>query len=173
MSACIVGDGTPNGNGYRTRRINGKKVYLHRLAWEQANGPIPVGMVIDHLCRNRECVNVEHLEVVSNAENILRGESRPAQNARKDRCPACGNDYTQDGRYRRCRSCRQANRKDTQRLGVGRPAERTHCPQGHPYDDENTYLVRRPDGSIKQRMCRECGRDRLRVRRAQRKEVMP
>ncbi len=42
MSACIVGDGTPNGNGYRTRRINGKKVYLHRLAWEQVPTVLPV-----------------------------------------------------------------------------------------------------------------------------------
>ena len=51
--------------------------------------------------------------------------------------------------------------------------DRTECPAGHPYDEANTYLVMRVDGSIKQRMCRECGRERLRRRRAAAKEVMP
>ena len=53
------------------------------------------------------------------------------------------------------------------------PGDRTECPAGHPYDEANTYLVMRVDGSIKQRMCRECGRERLRRRRAAAKEVMP
>ena len=169
-AGCWIGLGTANGNGYTSIRISGKKHYVHRLSYEVHVGPIPQGLVIDHLCRNRACFNPEHLEPVSNEENIARGESPPAQNARKVRCPH-GHDYTlgADG-TRRCLVCRRERRIATGEInGRGLPADRTHCPSGHPYDDENTYLVRRPDGSIKQRMCRECGRARVRARRAARK----
>ena len=44
----------------------------HRVAWEDARGPIPDGLTIDHLCRVRNCVNVEHLELVTIAENNRR-----------------------------------------------------------------------------------------------------
>ena len=58
----------------------------HRVAYEKAYGPIPEGLVIDHLCRNGLCVNPEHLEAVTRKENILRGEGACAQNARKTHC---------------------------------------------------------------------------------------
>jgi hypothetical protein len=51
----------------------GERVYTHRYAYEQAKGPIPAGMVIDHLCRNRACCNPDHLEVVTRGENVKRG----------------------------------------------------------------------------------------------------
>jgi len=54
-------------------RWNNKQGYAHRFAYEQMHGPIPVGLVIDHLCRNPLCVNPDHLEAVTNRENILRG----------------------------------------------------------------------------------------------------
>lgn len=164
--ACWDQAGTEHGNGYRTIRVSGSNRYLHRLSYEHHKGMIPDGAVIDHLCRNRACWNPLHLEAVSNEENILRGESPPASNARKALCPRCGDEFSRDGRYRRCRRCRQAKRSDTVRLGVGRPAERTHCPKNHPYNEENTYFVKRSDGSIKQRACRECSRQRVRARRA-------
>lgn len=50
-----------------------KTAYAHRLSYEEFVGPIPEDLVIDHLCRNRKCINPEHLEPVSNLENILRG----------------------------------------------------------------------------------------------------
>lgn len=52
----------------------GKRTFLaHRVSYEQARGPIPAGMQLDHLCRNRGCINPEHLEVVSQVENLRRG----------------------------------------------------------------------------------------------------
>lgn len=165
LDACWDSLGTPNGNGYRTMTVDGRKQYVHRISYLLFHGSIPPRMVIDHLCRNRGCWNPRHLDLTTNAENILRGESPPAQNARKTHCSICGSEYRPDGKYRRCGPCKQRIRKDTKRLGVGRPGERTHCPQDHAYSEENTILVKRPDGSVKQRACRECSRERVRARR--------
>ena len=49
-------------------------------------GTIPQGLVIDHLCRNKSCVNPAHLEAVTNTENVLRGEAPSAKAARKTHC---------------------------------------------------------------------------------------
>lgn len=106
MSDCIIWAGRLNCYGY------GKigAVYAHRQAYERAIGPIPDGMVIDHLCRVHACVNPEHLEAVSNAENILRGVSPSALNARKTHCPR-GHPYDAQNTYRtpRGRHCRACN----------------------------------------------------------------
>lgn len=73
-------------HGYGAFRLEGRTVKAHRLAVELERGPIPDGLVIDHLCRVRHCVNPGHLEPVTNRENILRGVSPPASNARRDTC---------------------------------------------------------------------------------------
>ena len=88
MNDCVEWQGpsvTTHGNTYG--RLRGKKMRLvHRVVYEWVHGPIPEGLVIDHLCRNGLCYNVNHLEAVSNKENILRGNGFAAKNARKTHC---------------------------------------------------------------------------------------
>jgi hypothetical protein len=62
----------PNGYGMRRGR-DGKMVYAHRHSYEQKFGSIPADRQVDHLCRVRTCVNADHLELVTPAENIRRG----------------------------------------------------------------------------------------------------
>lgn len=59
----------------------------HVVAWESAYGGVPDGKVLDHLCRNKACCNVLHLEPVTHRENTLRGIGPSASNARKTHCP--------------------------------------------------------------------------------------
>jgi hypothetical protein len=143
--------------------------YAHRAAYEEAYGPIPDGLVIDHLCRVRWCCNPEHLEAVTNRENILRGESPPARNARKERCDR-GHELTfQAGGKRYCATCRRVWRIAHGEINPRGPkSERTECPQGHPYDEENTYVYVRGDGSTNRacRACRSGATRRYRERRA-------
>lgn len=93
------------GRGYGAFWIDGKQYLAHRIAYELEVGPIPKGMTLDHLCRNRACVRPDHLEVVSRGENVLRGEGLTAVNARKTHCPR-GHEYDLiSGGRRRCRTC--------------------------------------------------------------------
>jgi hypothetical protein len=97
-------------NGYGAFRLSdGRRGYAHRVSYEHFVGPIPDGLQIDHLCRNRACCNPAHLEAVTQAENVLRGRGFAAVNARKTRCPS-GHLYDEtntchSGRSRYCRAC--------------------------------------------------------------------
>lgn len=79
----------------------------HRFAYELLVGPIPEGQQLDHLCRNRGCVNPDHLQAVDARTNVLRGESFIAHQARQTHCKR-GHEFTPANtrRYRGRRFCR-------------------------------------------------------------------
>ncbi len=130
--ACWPWLGSVDGGGYgqiALPRRPGDRLRLaraHRVVYEAVKGPIPPGLELDHLCRNRVCVNPAHLEPVTRRINALRGNSPAAKAAR-----------------------------------------RKHCRQGHPYDQDNTYI--RSNGH---RQCRACGRERQRKRYRERRKLM-
>lgn len=107
-------------NGYGVIRYGGRKhVRAHRAAYEMLRGPIQEGMVIDHLCRNRRCINPAHMEIVTRGENVLRGIGPAAENTRKAQCPN-GHPYTtRKNGTRHCKVCdkakHQARMKDPAR----------------------------------------------------------
>lgn len=127
-SGCWIWQRHVNSGGYGTVSYLGRKMLAHRASYEEFVGPIPDGLTLDHLCRNTRCVNPEHLEPVTNRENILRGDGLSARRARVTVCPK-GHPYddkntyrTPDGR-RNCRACNRLRARalaEIEKLG-GRP----------------------------------------------------
>ena len=144
----FTGPRSPEGYGRAAARQ-----YAHRWAYELLVGPIPHGLHLDHLCRVRHCVNVDHLEPVTPAENTRRGASRGVLNRRARRCskghpqtPA--NVYIRpDGHGTICRPCKRERDRGYQAV---RPAPLS-CPRGHEYDGQ--YTTR---GGITKRTCSAC-----------------
>jgi hypothetical protein len=73
QSGCWLWQGKLQHNGYGRTRVDGRVMYAHRAFYEMDRGPIPPGLVLDHLCRNRACVNPDHLQAVSYSVNNRRG----------------------------------------------------------------------------------------------------
>lgn len=109
LGPCWLWTGMLNPNGYGKVTVNYKSLLAHRYAYELVNGPVPIGLQLDHLCHptscllnsacpHRRCANPEHMEPATAAVNTLRSNGPAARNAKK-----------------------------------------THCKRGHPFDDKNTY----------------------------------
>jgi hypothetical protein len=104
-------------HGYGRFGLKCKVVKAHQVSYVLAYGPAPDGLVVDHVrargCTNRHCVAPDHLEAVTNRENLLRGQGFAATNAKKTQCPQ-GHSYDGANTYidakgrRYCRTCRQA-----------------------------------------------------------------
>lgn len=116
-NGCWIFHGSDNGVGYGVVFNEGRQEYTHRVTYEFFIAEIPEGLQIDHLCRQRRCCNPWHLDPVTTAVNVARGEAR-----------------LRSGAWR-----------------ADFELSKTHCPAGHAYDSENTYIT-----SKGHRQCRLC-----------------
>lgn len=121
-NGCLTWKRCVNSRGYGQIGVNGKVLLTHRVARELVNGPIPDEMTIDHLCRNKRCIAIDHLEVVTRAENISRAAVL-VTHCKKAGHPLEGHNVIvkvrkDGGLSRSCRECQYAARR------TGRPRGR-------------------------------------------------
>lgn len=109
-SGCWLWRGGRRADGYGRIGVNNRSLLAHRWSYEHFMGPIPEGLVLDHLCRVPQCTNPLHLEPVTPRENVLRGYASQPRTPR----PLCirGHPLSGDNLYvdpagiRGCRACR-------------------------------------------------------------------
>jgi len=114
-SGCWICTYATGGKGYARLPVNGRLATAHRVSYELSCGPIPKGYEIDHLCRNKLCVNPGHLEAVTPQENVRRAVlSREKE--RGGTCPKGhplngGNSVLSTKGIRRCRECQNIRQR--------------------------------------------------------------
>lgn len=145
--------------GYGHIRVNGRLWLAHRYSWTLAGRELTEGLVLDHICDNKKCVNPDHLQQVTHRENILRGTSPSASNSTRTHCIRGhvfdeSNTYVNPRGKRLCRTCKKARYVPKPRILS------PTCGRGHQFSEENTYWS--PGGL---RQCRECRRERRQQQR--------
>jgi len=123
-SPCLVWKWNKNWKGYGRVKYKGTKIVAHRAFYLHFCCAIPEGLTLDHLCRNKACVNWEHLEPVTMKVNLLRGNAVSALNARKTHCLR-GHEFAEKspGTIRNRRICRVCIRLNEQKRRAKRRAE--------------------------------------------------
>ena len=116
LTGCWFWKAVARRDGYCPVTYQGKKWYAHRLVYTLQVGPIPDDLELDHLCKTRQCVNPEHLELVTHEENMRRSE---ANNRAKTHCPK-GHPYDEKNTYRyngkrNCKICQRDRAKEQRR----------------------------------------------------------
>lgn len=123
---CLEWVGAKDPTGYGRFKDSGKAHMAHRWSYERWCGPIPDGLVIDHLCRNRACVYVGHLEVVTYGENTKRGECPWAVRMRNEDTGLCinGHAIAEVGLNRKgnCMECARVSSRKKYRSMMADPA---------------------------------------------------
>ena len=116
MSGCFLWVGSVNQAGYGQKQHSGKVRLAHRIAYEMAYGAVPSGLVVDHKCGTRSCVNPHHLQAVTFGQNIWFAFNRDGKKT-KPRSPMCKRglhamegDNVIDNNGRTCRECKRRNR---------------------------------------------------------------
>jgi len=127
-NGCWIWMSAQNGTGYGQFSFEGKPRLAHRWFYERTKKKVEQGKELDHLCRNRSCVNPDHLEEVSRSENNRRG------------------------------LIGERTRERSRAI--------THCPHGHEYSADNTYMTKAGT-----RCCKTCKRNSIIASRQKRKKL--
>ena len=163
--SCWIWNGYTERNGYGRITVNDKPYSTHRLSFLLFKGELKENLVIDHSCRNRACLNPEHLRQVTQRENCHENSRASCHlNSLKTHCPK-GHEYTEENtktkttKYGVGRACKECARAYARSKYVKRQPkekiERTACPQGHDYNESNTYVSLNRNGT-KVKNCRAC-----------------
>lgn len=132
-TGCWEWSGSTAGGGYARLSVDGERVQAHRWVYEELIGDIPEGRDLDHLCRNRGCVNPGHVEPVTRRENLVRGETRIAEQVEQTHCKR-GHEFTEENTYvtsegkRQCRACKRRHGREAYRE-KGEDGEMGECPE--------------------------------------------